>query len=190
MAVEDKNSLNWGLHFGMPSLSLSLLMLVAIEKGRLQDRVNLDAPNLIFVSLFLHNRSLRPRNLTLEWVNSWQKLSGNKIVMVVTNIRRERQIAGWVNLDAKTRPCRLWQLPAGQAFALTLNISRGNHWQWTMMMIVMIIMTMMERVRSWGGKKETSWFFGDFKNMVELFSLGVAGWKWKEQKTDNIGITI
>ena len=27
----------------MPSLSLSLLMLVAIEKGRLQDEVNLDA---------------------------------------------------------------------------------------------------------------------------------------------------
>ena len=89
----------WGLHFGMPSLSLSLLMLVAIEKGRLPDEVN---------------------------------------------------------LDAKTRPCRLWQLPAGQAFALTLNISRGNHWQWTMMMMVMIIMMMMERVRNWGGKKETS----------------------------------
>ena len=99
MAVEDENSLNWGLHFGVASLSLSLLMLVAIEKGRLQDEVN---------------------------------------------------------LDAKTRPCRLWQLPAGQAFALTLNISRGNHWQWTMMMMVMIIMMMMERVRIWEGKKETS----------------------------------
>ena len=99
MAVEDENSLNWGLHFGMPSLSLSLLMLVAIEKGRLQDEVS---------------------------------------------------------LDAKTRPCRLWQLPAGQAFALTLNISRGNHWQWTMMMIVIMIMMMVERVRNWGGKKKTS----------------------------------
>ena len=42
------------------------------------------------------------------------------------------------------------------------------------MMMVMIIMMIMERVRNWGGKKETSKFFGDFKNMVELFSLGVA----------------
>ena len=125
MAVEDENSLNWGLHFGMPSLSLSLLMLVAIEKGRLQDEVN---------------------------------------------------------LDAKTRPCRLWQLPAGQAFALTLNISRGNHWQWTMMMMVMMIMMMMERVRNWGGKKRNIIIFRWFQKHGWALLVGCSRVKVERAK--------